>query len=188
VFGLSSQSGQICLPRVWDGGEDGKLKNKAERGGKKLKIRRVVSMKRIDDYSDQEIWEAQMEAGPELSKLAKKLGVPKRDLALRLGEMSLEEDGVQHAYDDETWAALTCPYCGKVAPPLEIDDPTEYLLGAYGGKVDSKQMAGLTLFAKCGACGKELKLVYGLLEMRPSPSAKEAERLARELREQLKRS
>ena len=145
-------------------------------------------MKKIDDYSDKEIREAMLEAGPELSKLAKKLGVPKRDLALRLGEMSLRMKGIEYAYDDETWEILTCPHCGKVAPPLEIYDPTEYMLGAYGGKVDSKQMVGMALFAKCGACGKELKLVYGLLEMRPSPSAKAAERLARELMERNKRT
>jgi len=145
-------------------------------------------MKKIDDYSDQQISKAAMETGPELSKLAKKLGVSKRDLALRLGEMSLKEERVQYAYDNETWEILTCPHCGKVAPPIEIDDPTEYLLGAYGGKMDSKQMAGLALFAKCGACGKDLKLVYGLLEMRPSPSAEAAERLARALIKKTKKS
>ena len=145
-------------------------------------------MKKIDDYSDTEIRKAMREAGPELSKVAKRLGVPKRDLALRLGEMSLRMKGIEYAYDDETWEVLTCPHCGKVGPPLEIDDPTEYLLGAYGGKVDSKQMVGMALFAKCGACGKELKLVYALLEMRPSPSAQAAERLARELMERDKRT
>ena len=141
-------------------------------------------MKSIHDYTDEEIMEVEMEFGFELSKGAKKLGVSKRDLALRLCEMSLKVKGLQYAYDDETWETLTCPHCGEVAPPVEIADPTEYLLGVYGGKVDSKQMVGLHLFAKCGACGKDLKLVYGLLEMRPSPSEEAAERLARTMIEE----
>ena len=145
-------------------------------------------IKKVNEYSDEQLIEAQMKYGSELSKVAKKLGISKRELSIRLTEMTLKERRIKYDYDKETWEALTCPHCGKVAPPIEIDDPTEYLCGAYGGKVDSKVMAGVAIFARCCHCGKGLKLVYTLLEMRPSPpeDASVAEALARRLVEKEK--
>jgi len=146
-------------------------------------------MKKISDYSDKELIEAQMKYGPELSKVAEKLGVSKKELSIKLAEMTLKERGIKYAYDKETWNALTCPHCGKVAPPIELDDPTEYLYGAYGGKIDSKVIAGAAIYAKCCHCGKGLKLVYTLLEMRPSPPENDrtAEAIAQRLLEKQKR-
>lgn len=140
-------------------------------------------MKKVDEYSDEQLIEAQMKCGPELSKLSGELGVSKRELSIRLTRMTLKDMGIKYDYDKETWEALTCPHCGKIAPAIELDDPTEYLHGAYGGKVDSKAIAGVAVFAKCCHCGKGLKLVYTLLEMRPSPSedGSVAEALARRL-------
>jgi len=145
-------------------------------------------MKKMSDYSDKELIEAQMKYGPELSKVAEKLGVSKKELSIKLTEMTLRERGIKYDYDKETWNALTCPHCGKVAPPIELDDPTEYLYGAYGGKIDSKVIAGAAIYAKCCHCGKGLKLVYTLLEMRPSPpeNGRVAEAIAQRLLEKEK--
>lgn len=142
-------------------------------------------MKKVSEYSDKELVDAQIKYGPELSKVAEKLAVSKKDLSLRLTEMTLKEKGIHYDYDKKMWEALTCPHCGEVAPPIELDDSTEYMYGVYGGKIDSKVMAGLAMFAKCCRCGKGLKLVYSLLEMRPSPpeDATVAEALARRLLE-----
>ena len=145
-------------------------------------------MKEISEYSDKELIEAQQKYGPQLSKVAEKLGVSKKDLSIRLAGMTLKEKRIHYDYDEEMWEALTCPHCGSVAPPIELDDLTEYMYGAYGGKIDSKVMTGLSIFAKCCKCGKGLKLVYSLLEMRPSPPVDStvAEALARRLLEKKK--
>ena len=147
-------------------------------------------MKKVNKYSDEQLIEAHMKYGPELSKVAEKLGISKKELSIRLTEMTLKERGIKYDYDKETWEALTCPHCGKVAPPIQLDDPTDYLYGAYGGKIDSKSMAAMTIFAKCCHCRKGLKLVYTLLEMRPSPpeDASVAEALARRLLDKEKKA
>ncbi len=144
-------------------------------------------MKRIEEYAKDEISEVMWEVGHSLSKAAKKLGVKKRDLALKMAELTMEMEPVSYAYDDSTWKALTCPHCNAVGPPVIIEDPSEYSYLAYGGKMDSKAIAGLHFYGECGACHKAISLVYEIVEMRTGEaSAEVAERLAKSLIERMK--
>ena len=136
-------------------------------------------MKKIDEYTRDEIFSA-LGAGPySVIQAAKRLDVSPEDLGRRLAADTLQEK-VRYAYDKQTLEALTCPHCGKVAPPVLIDDPRDYLLPAYGGIMDSKSIAGLMLEGECGACHGSIRMVYTLLEIRTGePSAEQAEAILR---------
>lgn len=136
-------------------------------------------MRTIDDYSDDDI-SAATGAGPfSIVQTAERLGVSPEELGRRLAAQTLHMK-VRYAYDKETLEALTCPHCGKVGPPVFIDDPRDYLLPAYGGVMDSKSIVGLMLEGECGACQGSIRLVYTLLEMRTGePSPERAEAIAR---------
>ncbi len=144
-------------------------------------------MKRIEEYAKDEIFEVMWKVGHSLSKAADELGVEKRDLASRMAELTLEIEPDTYAYDDSTWRALTCPYCNTAGPPVIIEDPSEYSYLAYGGKMDSKAIAGLHFYGECGACQKKIRLVYEIVEMRTGEaSAEVAQRLAKTLIEKMK--
>ena len=121
----------------------------------------------LGKHAEADILKAVEKAGSHgLRKAAELLEVKPADLAHWLGKRSVAlREHVHYAFDERTKQAMTCPHCACVGPVVDLDDPRDYLLGAYGGEVDSYALAGLQLTGRCGACNKKIRLAYGLVAM-----------------------